>query len=164
MILTKQDILEYEDGYKQIQIIAGLIIPMIGLIFFMDMEHIKLSTEKLFTFRIGFLLIFIVFCINILTIYHISVHITKVYNLLAGSDKKYFDHKENIKQAYQYHINKIPVMNFTINLFKISLVLLVISVFLITTSKHSLINSFLYNIMVLACIVTCILILFITVH
>ena len=161
MILTKRDILEYEDGYKQIQIIAGLIIPLIGLVFFMDVSRLNLPNHRLNILRAGFISIFIVFCINILTIYHISVHISKVYDLMAGVNKKN-NNKSNIEEAYRYHLNNIPAMNFTIRLFKISLIILIIAIVLVIVGKHKMVNSFLINILILISLITCVQIAFLS--
>ncbi len=138
--IKKGNILSFEDSYKQTQFVAGLIISVCSLSLFWELNKEEFSSKTLSAIRIGFLLIFIVFSINIYVIHSISNHISNVYSLVSGANRNQQNEMVQMEEAYDYHIKERGHMTNTIKLFRFSLAVLLIAVCLIIISKHTILN------------------------
>ena len=112
-----------------------------ALFYFGSWKKHSLPQDRLIAFRIGFGIVFLVFCLNIAIVYSISKHVSTVYEIMAGSKRKLQNLSAQKSQAYDYHLDKLPKMGLIINIFRTSLVILVIAVSIILISKHSIINK-----------------------
>ena len=130
---TTKNILAFVDSDKQTQFVAGLILSLCGFILFWELSKRNFDGTKLLLFRIGFSCIFLVFCINIYTIFAISKHISIIYDKLTV---------ENEKEVYKYHMDNSKKLNIITTIFRFSLALLVFAVFMILISKHDIVNKY----------------------
>lgn len=128
----KKNLMSFVDSDKQTQFVSGLILSLCGFILFWQFSKKEFTGTKLLLFRIGFCCVFLVFCINISTIYTISKHLSIIYDKLTV---------ETEKDVYQYHINNTGKLNFMTMMFRFSLALLVFAVFIIMISKHDIVNN-----------------------
>ena len=139
--IQKENILSFEDSYKQTQYVSALIISICSLAMFWELEETNFDTTSLVMVRAGFICIFVVFCINIYVIHSISRHVSHVYEIVSGSDRSEQNEPAQTEEAYAYHVTKRKHMASTIRLFRVSLAILVVSVCIIIVSKHSILNQ-----------------------
>ncbi len=139
--VKKDNIISFENSYKQTQYVSALIVSVCSLAFFWDLQENDFNNKNFTSIRIGFILIFIVFCINIYVIHSISNHVSRVYTLVSGAERNNPNEREQTNDAYKYHIDKRKRMSYTIGLFRLSLAILVIAVCLIIISKHSILDK-----------------------
>jgi hypothetical protein len=136
----KDDILSFESSYKQTQYLSALIISICSFALFWELKVEDFNSKSLKIVKIGFICIFVVFCINIYVIHSISNHVSKVYALVSGFNRSEQDDNIQTEEAYNYHVQKYSKMRNIIKLFQISLAILVVAVCIIITNKHSILD------------------------
>lgn len=130
---------EVEAGYSSIQIISILLAGVCLDVLVNTPDEDKYESSIIGS--ISLVTVFVAFCLNVFVSGAIANHISKIYQILSGSGESgHVDKKRKIILSWKYHDKNNKIMNFTLDLFWISLPIFLLGITGVLVVRYNIIS------------------------
>jgi len=157
--ISGNNIDDVETGYSSIQIISILLAGVCLDVLVNTPDETKYESSLLGS--ISLVTVFVAFCLNVFVSGAIANNISKIYQILSGSgDSGHVDKKRKIMLTWKYHDRNNKIMNFTLDLFWMSLPIFLLGITGVLVVRYNIISHPHSIWFVITAIITVILILY----
>ncbi len=157
--ISGNNIDDVETGYSSIQIISILLAGVCLDVLVNTPDETKYESSLLGS--ISLVTVFVAFCLNVFVSGAIANNISKIYQILSGSGESgHVDKKRKIILTWKYHDRNNKIMNFTLDLFWISLPIFLLGITGVLVVRYNIISHPHSIWFVITAIITVILILY----